>query len=181
MPACPATPAACRRPTAPGGSRVTLRNDPRDERDRLKWTWGKGEATTRDELGDPTAANAWDLCIYDAGILRAGLVAPAGETCGGSPARPKSCWSGTGSGLTYKDRSLTPSGLAKVSLRAGENGRAAATVAGKGTNLRLFDLAGVTGPLEVQLRRHDGGLCLAATFSAPFDRRDAKTLSSRSD
>jgi len=180
--ACPDAPAACRRPTAPGASRLKLRNDTRDERDRLKWSWARGQATAKGDFGDPTSTDAYDLCLYDAGALIAGLVAPAGGTCGGSPARPRACWHETATGFAYDDKGLTPNGVQKVSLRAGTDGRAAAAVTGKGANLRLPGLAGITGPLEVQLRRrHDGGVCLGATFGAPFRRQDAKTLTGRSD
>jgi len=178
---CPDTPSACRPPTVSGASRLKIRNRTRDEQDRLSWTWTRGQATAREDFGAPTSSDAYDLCIYDAGALIAGLVAPAGGVCGGSPTRPRACWRENAKGLDYKDTSLTPNGVQKVGLRAGTDGRAAAALTGKGSNLRLPDLAGIRGPLAVQLRRHDGGLCLGATFSAPFGQHDANTLTVRSD
>jgi hypothetical protein len=135
----------------------------------------------RGELGDPTAGDAYDLCIYDAGSLLHGLVAPAGEICGGSVAHPAPCWKGNAKGYVYSDRGLTPSGIRSAKLLSGEAAHASALVSGKGVNLALPNPGAIVGPLQVQLRRHDGGLCLGATFSAPFQKQDASRLTARSD
>lgn len=179
--ACPPSPSSCREPTTAGASRLSILNESGGERDRLKWTWTRGPATDKTEFGDPTSTDAYDLCLYDGADLVAGIVVPAGETCGGSVAHPKACWKQLGNGYGYKDKNLTPGGVQKVKLSAGAEGRASASVGGKGGNLVLPDLGSVVGPIQVQLRRHDGGFCVGATYSAPFQKLDGRTLTARSD
>ncbi len=176
--ACPATPASCRTAAV---SRLTIRNDTRDERDRIAWRWIKGDATAPEELGDPLTTDAYDVCVYDAGSLLMGMVAPAGGSCGGSVGHPKPCWKATRKGYVYSDKFLTPNGVRKVKLNGGDAGHATAVVSAKGANLQVPDLTAITGPLDVQLRRHDGGVCLGATFAAPFQKQDARRLSARSN
>ena len=155
----PAPRTDCRKPLAPGGAALLVRNDTSDARDQLTWTWSGALAT--DEPGDPTADTSYLLCLYDTAapfepVLA--LAAPAGGTC-----RTMACWRRSGSaGFTYRDRLETPDGLADVKLRP--SSPHAISVKGKGSNLHL-PAGTLAPPLTVQLVRTGSGACWDAEFS----------------
>jgi hypothetical protein len=162
---CTAEPLAnCRTPTSPRSSVLVLRDSPDDPHDALAWRWARGAATTLAELGSPTSASDYRLCVYDTdynhGQPRLRATAPAGAMFGGSPR-----WKATSSGFTYTDPDLTPDGLQTVQLAAGSDGSAKILVKGKGANLHMPSLPLVV-PVTVQLHRSDGGPCWSATFTA---------------
>jgi hypothetical protein len=66
-------------------------------------------------------------------------------------------------------------------LKEGVAGKASIQVKGRGGNLGLPLLGPLTGPLDVQLRRRDGGICFGTTFSAPFTKDDGATLKDKDD
>jgi hypothetical protein len=95
---------------------------------------------------------------------------PAGGVCGTS--RPRPCWRASGSGFVYVNRALTPLGISRIVLRAGDvDGAARITVHGLGSNLALptFPLA---QPVTVQLKNASGA-CWEATYTAPPTRNTA--------
>ncbi|MEE8558788.1 MAG: trypsin-like serine protease, partial [Myxococcota bacterium] len=55
----------CRLPTVPQKSRLLVIDRSRNSRDRLTWRWVRGEATSLEEFGDPTASTVHALCVYD--------------------------------------------------------------------------------------------------------------------
>ena len=175
-PACAPTPEPCRTPTLSGKSQVQLQNRFPDDKDRLSWKWSAGAATAKAEYGDPTLNDGYDLCIYDNGSLVASQMAPSGGLCSNKP-----CWSSKTKSFDYKDKQLDPSGIEKISLKEGLAGKASIQVKGRGANLGLPPLAPLTGPLDVQLRRRDGGICFGTTFSPPFAKDDGVTLKDKAD
>jgi len=93
------------------------------------------------------------------------------------------------------DRAVDPAGVDSGSVRVfgrwsgpapGElafsaDGKPKAGAKGKGAALGLADFSALNEPADAQLQRADGGLCLGATFSAPFDKQDASRFKARSD
>jgi len=175
-PACAPTPEPCRTPAVAGKAQLLLQDRVPDDKDALQWKWGAGAATTKAEFGDPLATDGYDLCLYDGGALVASQIAPAGELCAGGP-----CWKSKTHGFEYKDKDRTPSGIEKLSLKEGVAGKASIQVKGRGPGLGMPALAPLTGPLDVQLRRRDGGICFGARFSTPFTKDDGKTLKDKAD
>lgn len=49
------------------------KDQPNDRSDQLLWKWMPGAATTREELGDPTTADDYAVCLYDADLTPDGL------------------------------------------------------------------------------------------------------------
>jgi hypothetical protein len=159
-----------------GKSQIQLRNTAPDEKDSLQWKWSAGAATDKSEYGNPVSVDGYDLCIYDAGTLVASQAAPQGGFCANKP-----CWSSKKKSFEYKDKDKTPSGIEKISLKSGVTGKASIQVKGKGGALGLPPLGPLTGPLTVQLRRRDGGICFGTTFGAPFLKDDGVTLKDKAD
>jgi len=145
-------------------------------KNRLQWKWGNGAATSKAEFHDPTVAEKYDLCLYDAGALVSSTRIEAGGLCSG-----KSCWKERAKGFQFRDRQLTPDGAALLLLRAGAGGKAQVQFAGRGATLELPPLAGLTGPIDVQLKQVSGTVCWGATFSAPFTKNNGVILSDKSD
>jgi len=157
---------------------LTLRDDPNAVRDRLTWKWKSAAAVARADFGDPTATDAYALCVLDrtGGVDTLRLVAsvPAGGLCAG-----KACWTATSTGFRYADRNAASDGIRTIRLQAGVAGRARASVKAKGPNLGMPPL-GLTAPVTARLVRIGGGACWEARFSAPA-RSDAAAFSAKSD
>jgi hypothetical protein len=175
--ACPPTPlAGCKRPVLARGSALQIRGD----KPALSWKWGAGAATTLAELGDPVTATGYDLCVYDESGGTPALVleatAPAGGTCAG-----RACWRASRAGFGYANRDLTPSGVAKLSLRPGDEGRARIQLKAKGALLAVPPLPlADDGAVVVQLD-NTAGACWEATYSAPALASDAFRFKDVSD
>ena len=174
---CRAAPAiGCRLPAA-GKALLKMKTNPfAPAKSQIVWKWTKGDATTVADFGDPTAAEGYHLCIYDAGILVSTTRIEAGGVCAGRP-----CWGATSSGYRFKDTDLTPDGALQLVLRAGAAGQSRAELKGRGANLELPLFANLTGPVEVQLKQTSDAVCWTAVFGAPFVRRDDTAFLDRSD
>jgi hypothetical protein len=175
---CSPAPQACRAPLAPGKARISARNAADPAKERLRFSWGAGPATAVAELGNPLGLDGWSLCLYDAGALVWGGALPAGGVCGVDAP----CWKATGKGFQYKDKQRAPDGMEAASLKGDPaDGKPKAAARGKGAGLGLADFSALSGPLAAQLQRADGGLCLGASFSAPFQKQDGTRFKARSD
>ncbi len=175
-PACAPTPEPCRTPAIGGKSQIVLQDRVPDDKDSLQWKWSGGAATDKSEFGNPLAADAYDLCIYDAGALVASQTMPQGGFCGTKP-----CWASKTTSFGYKDKERTPSGIEKALLKAGVAGKASIQIKGKGPSLGIPALTPLTGPLDVQLRRRDGLICFGNHFSAPFAKQSSTILKDKAD
>jgi hypothetical protein len=144
----------------PSGAKLAIAADADATRDSLKLQWRAADAVALSDFGDPASTTGYAICLYDALGLGASDDAPAGRSCGGRP-----CWRASTSTIHYKDPSTTPDGIRKMTLVAGNAGRARIDLTGRGANLRLPPLP-LTAPFEVQLQRSDGGQCYSAAFSA---------------
>jgi hypothetical protein len=172
---CGATPVAvCRAPTLPQKSKLVLK-DKIGPRDRLSWTWTKGAATSKSDLGNPLADTGYALCVYDGDDhLISSATAPPGGICAGHP-----CWKETDAGFRYVDAELTPTGLRKLELKSGVAGKSKIGVLGKGDLLAMPGLPILDLPVTVQLV-HDGGGCWGATFGTT-QRNQADLFKAKSD
>jgi hypothetical protein len=169
----PAVDPGCRGPLVSRKSSLLLSDRTPDTKDQLQWKWLTGAATTVGEFGNPTATDDYGLCIYNDVGLAAALFAPAGGTCAG-----KSCWSAKPTGFTYKDKDLSPTGIAQIVLKAGADGKAQIQVKGKGDALVM---PAIGSSMVVQLRNVATSQCWTATYSAPFDKYDGITLKDKAD
>ena len=123
----------CRDSFIHGKSQVQLTDKSPDSKDKLKWKWLGGAATTTADFGNPATTTDYQLCIYDSGGLVLKARAPHAGVCAA-----RACWKAAGStGFKYKDKDLTPDGIAQISLKAGVDGKAKIQVQGKGTFLDM--------------------------------------------
>jgi cysteine-rich repeat protein len=140
---------------------LLIDNNGNDAKDKLKWKWGRGEATTLEELGVPTATTNYALCIYAAGSL---IEEP-------EIAADPLLWRPAGSrGYKYKDRDAASDGIQKVRLGSGDEFRPKMLVKGKGVNLPdpALDL-----PLPVTIQLvNSSNICFESVFDAPSVRNN---------
>jgi cysteine-rich repeat protein len=156
--ACGATPDAGCAPSASGKGRLQMKNATPDTGDQLKWKW-TGSMIAPGDLGSPTTASNYIMCLYDQNSFKMIAIAAAGGTCG-----TKSCWRASGGGFKYGDKIGAGYGLRKITLKPGEAGKAKISVAGRGANLQIPTLQ-LSTPVRVQLKRSDGSPCWEATYS----------------
>ena len=164
---------ACKRPIESATAQLTIKNDSPDTKDRLKWTWKKGDATTLAELGRPDVDDGYALCVFDpsspAGALVLSARAPAGAA-----------WRAAGKGFKYKSASHLPDGLQALALTSGVAGKAKMSVKGAGDPLLLPAVpAPLPLPLVVQLQDDAGG-CWEAAYSAA-SANDGTKFKAKSD
>jgi cysteine-rich repeat protein len=157
----------CRLPWTPRKAQLQISRKG-GAKDAIKWKWLKGNRTTFDELGDPTASTSYQVCIYDQTGLRFEITNPAGGTCAGKP-----CWKQTGTnGFAYKDKELTPDGGLSLKLKQGAVGKAQIQFQGRGSSLAVPNLTTLVQPLIVQIQNSDG-LCWEAIYGAPATKQTA--------
>lgn len=155
----PAPRTGCHTPVVPGKSPLLLKRGPTTDKNAASWQWAKGAATTVAELGDPTASDAYALCVYDvsAPTPQLELAARAQPGCNGN-----GCWTPTSSGFKYKSK-LPLQGITGIAIKAGTDQRARIGVKGKGATLAVPPLPPAL-PLLVQL--HGPSSCWEADYSA---------------
>ena len=152
----------CLQPTAARKSKIDLRDDGNDAKDRLKWKWTRGQATALAWFGDPVVGDGFSLCIYEGGagseevLLGADLT--GGGLCSGKP-----CWKALGTkGFKYRDKLGSADGIEKVTLKAGAEGKPKISLKGRGANLAAAPLPAVL-PVAIQLQA-DTGWCWQADY-----------------
>jgi cysteine-rich repeat protein len=151
-------------PALPAGASLALKKDPAGAKNALKWKWKSDDTFSVEDLGSPDLDTPLALCIYDGDGLVVGGSAPAGGSCGATP-----CWKmdPLKGKVGYADKSLTPSGIAKLQAKSGGAGKGLLAVQGKGDLLRLSRLS-LKLPVRARLIRGDGSpACWEARFSAP--------------
>ncbi len=147
------------------GVLVIKDKDP-DRGDKLVWRWTKGAATDAEDLGDPLGgSDDYVFCLYDQSGLAMSATAPAGGQCQNAA----DCWKQLGqasnpTGFRYKDSELTPDGLFKLQVRAGDAGKAKALVKGRGELLALPATDALTADIVAQLV--GGTTCFSSTFAS---------------
>jgi len=159
----------CTQSTAPNRSLLVIKDRVEPAKDRLLWRWKKGGALTLEDLGDPLAGAAYELCVFDESgplpQLAFSAVVPAASACGSA-----TCWKPKGtSGYRYVRNDGAPDGAAALRLRAGGDGQAAVLFKGRGSF--LSDRAGglpelpLSLPLRTQLRG-SAGVCVETVHDA---------------
>ncbi|HEY2775710.1 MAG TPA: hypothetical protein VGK20_16840 [Candidatus Binatia bacterium] len=159
---CPASPRNDCKATPTGGSTLALATS---SENTLGWSWKKGDATSFADLGDPTTATAYRVCLYDGGNhLLDEYAIPAGGDCSGKP-----CWKFSGSGYQYSDKLGSSNGIVKLSIKAGVSGKSTLKLAGKGAGLTVpgLPLTQSPGPATIQLLNSSATACWSAAFSDP--------------
>lgn len=177
---CAAAPRpGCRVPFVSGKARLQLKDGTPDRMDQLGWKWLAGAATSPADFGQPTSTARYALCVYDGTdhLLKLSARIPAGGVC----ARGKPCWKAGATGFTYKNAALTPDGVLRLVLRAGDGGKAKVLVKGKGEPLLMPAPAALAAPVTVQLVHGGQGPCWQAVYSAPFLKQDATQFFDKAD
>jgi hypothetical protein len=153
----------CRAPTIEFKGRLAIKNKTPDKGDSLVWKWVRGDATSQSAIGDPLAADAYAVCLYDgSGTLVSASEVAAGGTCGVKP-----CWKPLGNppgakGYKYVNKVGNTDGVRKLVVKPGEQGKAAAIVKAKGESLDMPVLP-MTLPVTAQLVATTG-TCWSASF-----------------
>jgi cysteine-rich repeat protein len=174
---CEPTPATgCRAPAATKSLLKAKVKTSDTTKNQLQWNWSKGAATAKGEFGNPLGTETYYLCVYDAGALVSTTRIEAGGLCAGTP-----CWKESSKGFQFKDKELTPDGAQQLKLMAGEAGKAQAQFKGRGVNLELPSLSGLTGPIDVRLKQASNLVCWGATFDAPFTKQSAEAFVDKSN
>ncbi len=178
-PLCTAAPAAGCRLATSGSASVQLKDNADDTKDQFKWKWAKGAATAVTDFKDPVGGSAtYRVCVYDGSANSQPLMemdVPPGGTCGTKP-----CWKASGTtGVSFKNKAGTTTGLTGMKLKAGTAGKAQVQTAGKGVNLPMPTL-GLTLPVTVQLLIKDVSSteCWQTTFTVQ-KRNDSAQFSAK--
>lgn len=181
-PLCPPAPlVGCRAVVEAGSSKLSVDDKAGEAMDSLKWMMKKGASTMLEEFGDPVSSlPLYTLCVYDSSVNDQPLlnsVVLARRRCGSKP-----CWKEAGTaGLKMNDKSGFPSGVQKVSLKAGVDGETAIGIKARGAALLTPSLPW-TPPITVQWIADDdiSPTCWTTTFST-MQKMDATKLRAKSD
>src|SRR5262249_20596551 len=139
---------ACERPSCrnAGKSLVVIKGDGTGSKDKLIWKWLRGDATTLIELGDPTGATSYTLCVYEGTDPVRTLTIPADAMK----------WAPIGtSGFRYLDSTMSSDGISTALLKSGAAGKAKALLKGKGATLPDGLVPVPALPVVIQLRNDD--------------------------
>jgi cysteine-rich repeat protein len=134
-------------------------------KDKLSWQWSKGAAFTQNDLGNPTDADAYALCIFDTSAGVPSLAA----TIDIAPSATK-WFSKDPKGFQYKDKEGASDGVTKAQLKTGAAGKTKIKVSASTTNLTLptpFDASSFFDQdtsVTVQLVG-DAGTCWTSSFT----------------
>src|SRR6185369_8367393 len=163
----------CRQSTQPLQAKFQIKDkSPNTGANSMQFKWNKGEATGVADFGDPTTLGGDDyaLCVFGPSGLLKKLDAPAGGTC-----NTAACWKTLGiKGFSYKDSLRTPTGVDKLQLKAGIQGKAKTQVKGKGPNMGPLPLPLPT-PATVQIQGENGA-CFEGVFSSFGQQINTGTL-----
>ena len=158
---CAPSPLTCRTAL---GSTLVIRDKSNDDRDRLRWKWRKGEATTQADFADPTASAAYSFCVYAGAVpslVAEAILPPDAAT-----------WAPLGDrGYRYKDPNAAVAGMEKLVLKEGSEGRAKVLVKGRGVSLPDVVLP-VDVPVTVQLVNDETGICFEGVYEMQDMRRN---------
>jgi hypothetical protein len=130
---CTGGPFVCK---SPGLTKLSIKNDAQNPRDLMTFTWTVGDATTPEELGDPSVDTRYTVCVWDdvAGTptLVMEMEAPPASNCSGRP-----CWRpfAGGTGFRYRDPGLLPDGIQQVKIKSGALGKSRMLVRARGDML----------------------------------------------
>jgi 6-phosphogluconolactonase (cycloisomerase 2 family) len=169
---CPAEPAAgCVQDTGSGRGSITVTRIVPFGTDKVLWRWRDGGATTPVDLGDPTDATDYVLCVYEPAPPGWHTLTRRLALSGGCNRRP--CWKALkGERFKYADRSGLPDGVKKVLVTPGADGDAEMALSAKKGVIDWVEYRPLNLPVVAQLH-NDEGHCWESTYSAP--RRNTVT------
>jgi cysteine-rich repeat protein len=152
---------ACSATTPPIKSLLKIKQPTRGAA-RMVWKWTRGANATPSALGNPIGQDDYRLCVFDGATPSLWLFvkAPAGGICDGDP-----CWSASASGFRYRDTAGTPDGVERLTVKAGDQGRAKLGLIAKEGAVRASSLRQLDLPIRVQLQSKTGD-CWETIFSA---------------
>jgi len=168
----------CHGVTEPGTASLKLKDKPGSRADSLVWQWKKGDATMPSELGDPTAADDYTLCMYDEAVTPTLVFS--------SITRPipdcshNACWVNTGTGFTFHGTGEL-CGIKKFTVSAGDARDSRIVMKAKGDGLPPLPSLPLALPLRVQLVASTGACWEAEYTSAGATKNDAMQFSGRSE
>jgi len=145
-------------------TKLLVKNSAKTGKDKLSWQWSGGDGFDPADLGAPTTATSYTLCVYDessgTSSIKASIdIAPSATR-----------WqSNDPSVVQYKDKDGLSEGVVKAQLRAGDTGNTRVKIGAGGANLALPAPAGASFFSEdpnviVQLINGDG-MCWTSQFS----------------
>jgi cysteine-rich repeat protein len=125
----------------------------------VKWKLLKGAATAVEEISNPNADGAYNLCLYpdapdlpgEATLAHEALI-PSGEL-----------WKVFGRGYKYKDVELTTSGMHSVKIIGGDDGRTVISALAKGAGISSQVMPATS--YTIQLVDVGSGICWGSTFA----------------
>lgn len=142
---------------------MVVKNHVDSAKDQLQWKFIKGEAFDQADLGDPTDATSYSLCVYD-------HVASTPSLAAELTIDPGVLWTDKDpKGFQYKDKTGLSDGVFLAKFKPGVDGKTVAQLKAKGVNLSLPAPANTGVFFEqddsvvVQLV-NDAGLCLSSEF-----------------
>lgn len=140
------------------------------QKNKLSFSWKKGEETLLAELGNPVGDTDYRLCVYDETSGVPAVVVDAAIPAGLS-------WKATKKGFQYKDKASPD--VQKASLSSGDAGKAKLQVSGKGVALPTLPLS--QSPTVTAQLVNDQGECWSASFTFPATKNDPKQFQDKSD
>ncbi len=150
--ACPAAPAVgC---TAAGTSKLLIKDNAKDKKDKLIWRAKKMTVDAAD-VGNPTASDVIDLCLYDA----------TGNLFGGGLPAGTATWKVTGSGFKYKDKNADFLGMKVAKIKIDGTDKGLLLAKAKGTHL-LTPQTPLAFPVTVQAKNDATAVCWESVFTA---------------
>ncbi len=146
-------------------STLVLTHGTNDRDDTLSWTWSRGASTGQD-FADPRAYARYRFCVF---------AGPDNATIAATNLSPDAArWQPTQKGYRYRKpaTALGSSGLTRVSLIGGHQGRATIALEGRGA------LLGVAAPpfalpVTAQLLNSQSNVCWTASYDAADVRQNA--------
>ena len=183
---CPPTPLhGCFQSISTRGGKLSLKRGKTPDKNKLRWSFRKGEANTLDTFGDPAnGSNRVSLCIYDDESIGSKRI-PDGTVAPGGMCDNRPCWKPIRSrGLRFKSKTGSATGVRSLRLIAGESGKPSIKLKSKGPGLVPLALP-MSGLVTAQfvVNHPDGGgirSCWETSF-ATARRNDDRSYKAVSD
>lgn len=173
--ACPTEVAlGCKATTKTRKAFLYIRSQVPTNGNRFVWTWAKGQSVLPADLGNPTDATSYTLCVYDSKNGYSDLVldffVPAGTN-----------WTATRKGFKYVDKSGTADGVQMVKLNRGDDGKARVTFAARGNAMNLPRAQPEQDDMMVAQLWNSAGSCWTSEFTAPASKRKSNVFADYAD
>lgn len=139
----------CKRVTLMGSSVLRI-GRPFDRPPSLVWRWSQGESTDVSLFGDPRGATDFDVCLYQDQGGQPTLSWQKNISAGGFCYGGRACWVRTRTGFRYANRNGAATGITRLQLMSGVEGRASITLKAGTVNFSAPTLP-LSLPAKVQL------------------------------